>query len=360
MVIKKNWQLFTFFIGLILFVWLIWMLISVVLPIIIGLIIAYLLLPAVRWLEKHLPGGKKHPRLKRISIIISIYLIGLILMAGTVFYLITVVNSTVSLLWQNLPQLISNFVERIRLMISDIRLEVPASLLQQYDQTIKDGGVMVVDALRSGLGRGFSLASASIGLIIGFLSLPMVVYFMLKDWDSLRDEFFGIMPSWASEHAKNVAGIVERVMGRYVRGQIILSFIIGSLVFIMLSVLKIEFAPALAVWAAVMENIPYLGIWLSTIAGVAIALATNPEKALWLLLGYVIIQLVENNFLAPRIQGTVMKINPVFIILISLVGVYLAGLLGFTIAVPVAATCIELWKYFWQIALRKESEESRI
>jgi predicted PurR-regulated permease PerM len=245
---------------------------------------------------------------------------------------------------------------RIQGLMAAIRLEVPASMLQQYDQTIEDGGVMVVNALRNGLGQGFSTAAASAGLILGFLSLPLVVFFMLKDWDNLRDDFFGIMPSWASEHTKNVAGILERVMGRYLRGQIIMSFIIGCLVFIMLTVLGIEFAPTLAVWAALMENIPLLGVWLSIIAGVSIALATNPEKALWLLLGYVIIQLIENNVLVPRVQGTVMKMNPVFIILVSVIGAYLAGLAGFIIAVPVAATVIELLKYFRRSARRKESE----
>ena len=354
--IRKNWQLITFIVGLVIFVWLIWTLISAVLSFLIGLIIAYLLLPVVRWLEKHLPGGKKHPGARRIFIIFGIYLIALILLAGMAFYLVTVVSSTATLLWQNLPQLISAIVARIQSLLAAIRLEVPASLLGQYDTTIEDGGVIVVNALRNGLGQGFSTTIASAGLILGFLSLPLVVFYMLKDWDSLRDGFFGIMPSWASEHAKNVAGILERVMGRYIRGQLIMSLIIGSLVFIMLTILGIGFAPALAVWAALMENIPLLGVWLSIIAGVAVALATNPEKAIWLFLGYVIIQLIENNLLVPRIQGNVMRMNPIFIILVSVVGAYLAGLTGFIIAVPVAATVIELLKYFRHSVDHKESE----
>jgi predicted PurR-regulated permease PerM len=159
----------------------------------------------------------------------------------------TVISSSASLLWQSLPQLISGIVAWIQGLMANIRLEVPASLLQQYDQTIADAGVTVVNALRSGLGQGFSVVTASAGLILGFLSLPLVVFFILKDWDNLRDGFFGIMPPWASEHARNVAGILERVLGRYIRGQFIMSIIIGSLVFIVLTVLGIQFAPALAV-----------------------------------------------------------------------------------------------------------------
>ena len=344
--IRKHWQLITFVISLLLFVGLVWKLISAVFPFLIGLIIAYLLLPLVRWLEKHLPGGKKHPGLKRISIIIGVYFMALFIIAGMIFYIFTVVSSSTLLLWQNLPQLISDMVTRIQYLTATIRLEVPASMLQQYDQTIENTGVMVVNALRNGLGQGFSIAATSLGLILGFLSLPLIVFFMLKDWDSLRDGFFGVMPSWASEHARNVSGILERVLGRYVRGQFILSVIVGTMVFIMLSVLGIPFAPALAVWAALMENIPTLGFWLSIVATVAITLATAQEKALWVILGLAVVQLIENNLLAPRVQGTVWKMNPVYILLISLVGAYLLGLVGFIIAVPVASAIIELLKYF--------------
>jgi predicted PurR-regulated permease PerM len=358
--IKKNWQIITFIIGLMLFFWLIWKLISVILPFLIGLIIAYLLLPVIRWLEKRLPGGNKYPEAQRISIIIGVYLIGLLILASAVIYIMTVVAITASLLWQNLPMLISGVVTRVQDLLAAIRLEVPASMLQQYDQSIKEGGIIAINALRDGLlGQGYSLTVTSTGLILGFLSMPLVVFFMLKDWNNLRDGFYASMPSWASEHAKNVVDILERVMGRYIRGQIVMSIVIGSLVYILLTILGIEFAPALAVWAALMENIPLLGVWLSIITGVAIALATSPDKALWLFLGYIVIQLIENNLLVPRVQGAVMKMNPIFIILVSVIGAYLAGLAGFIIAVPVSATVIELLKYFRLNFRREEPERSQ-
>ncbi|MDO8578138.1 MAG: AI-2E family transporter [Dehalococcoidales bacterium] len=346
---RKHWQLITFIISLLLLVWLIWKFIIIVAPFLIGLIIAYLLLPIVRWLEKHLPGGKKHPGLKRISIIIGVYFIGLIIIAASAFYMFTVVSSSASLLWQNVPQMISNIIAWIQKLMATVRLEVPASMLQQYDQSITNGGVTVVEALRNGLGRGFSIIATGAGLVLGFLSLPLIVFFILKDWDSLRDGFFDVLPSWMSVHAKNVAGILEKVLGRYIRGQLILSVFVGILVFILLSVLRVEFAPALAVWAALMENIPTLGFWLSIAASVAIALATSPEKAIWIILGLAVVQLIENNLLAPRVQGSVWKMNPVFILLISLMGAYVFGMIGFIVAAPLVATVIELLKYFRRV-----------
>jgi predicted PurR-regulated permease PerM len=345
-VIRKNWHLIIFIACLLIFIFLVMKFITVMAPFLIGLVIAYLLLPIVVWMEKHLPGGKRHPGLKRIFIIIGVYFVGLLVIAGAVFYLVTVITGTASVLFQNLPQLISNIVARIQGWLAAIRLDVPASLLQQYDQTIQNAGVTAVDELRKGLGQGFSVAVSGAGLILGFLSLPLVVFFMLKDWEKLSNSFFNSMPSWISEHARKVTDILQRVLGRYIRGQILLSIIIGLLVFIMLTIMRIEFAPALAVWAALMEFIPVLGPWLTIIAGVIITLATDPTKAIWLVLGYLIIQQLESNFLVPRIQGSVMKMNPIFIIMFSLLGAYLAGLIGFMVAVPVAATVIELLKYF--------------
>ncbi len=352
--IRKHWQLIAFIVSFVLVVWLIWKFIGVVLPFIVGFAIAYLLLPMVRWLEEHIPGGKKHPGSKRVSIIIGIYFIAVVVIAGSAFYLITIVSSSASLLWQNLPQLVSGVVARIQGLMAAIRLEVPASMLLQYDETIQNAGVTAVDALRNGLGGGVPAAVAGAGMILGFFSLPLIVFFTLKDWDELRDGFFGIMPAWASEHVRNVASILERVLGRYIRGQFVLSIIIGALALVMLTGLGIPFAPALAVWAALMENIPLMGVWLSIGAGAAIALATNPDKVIWVVLGYVVIQLLENNVLAPRVQGSAMKMNPIFIILVSVLGASLGGLVGFIIAVPVGATLIELLKYFRRSARQTE------
>jgi predicted PurR-regulated permease PerM len=354
-ILRRHWRLITFIISLLVFVWLIWKFISVILPFIIGLIIAYLLLPIVRWLERHLPGGKKHPGIKRISIIIGIYFVTLILISAAVFYLFTVVTSSVALLWQNSPQLISDVIGWVQNLMTKIRLEIPASMLEQYDQTIADAGVTLVNILRNGLGQGFSMAVASVSLILGFLALPLIVFFMLKDWDNLRDGFFRSMPSWASEHTKNVANILQQVLGRYIRGQLILSAFVGTLVFILLTVLGISFAPALAVWAALMENIPTLGFWLSVVASVVITLATSPDKAIWVIVGLIVIQLIENNLLVPRIQGANMKMNPIFILLVSIIGAYLMGLVGFIIAVPITATVIELLKYFHRISQKQET-----
>jgi predicted PurR-regulated permease PerM len=347
--IKKNWRVITFIIVLIILVLIIWKLITVLLPFLVGLVLAFLLLPAVHWLQKYIPGFKKHPNARRIISIVVIYVVGLVVLAALVFYMATTIRDSIGLFWQSFPNIAKEFISQIQDLLAGIRLEIPASLLQDYDNAIASAEHGLVNVLKSGLMRGASLAWTSASLLLGFLSLPLIVFFMLKDWDKLRDGFFYALPTWASEHAKNVVNILESVLGRYIRGQIIMSVIVGVLVLGMTTALRVPFAPALAIWAALMENFPLIGVWLSIIAGVIVAFANDPSKVIWLILGYVIIQQIENILLVPRVQGKVMKMNPIFIILASLTGAYLLGLVGFIIAIPVTVTIIQLFKYFKNI-----------
>jgi predicted PurR-regulated permease PerM len=91
--------------------------------------------------------------------------------------------------------------------------------------------------------------------------------------------------------------------------------------------------------------VPLIGPWLGGIAGVLVTLAVAPEKVIWVALGYVLIQLLENNLLVPRIQGSQMNMNPAFIIVISILGAHFAGILGFVIALPLTMTVVEIFKY---------------
>jgi predicted PurR-regulated permease PerM len=82
---------------------------------------------------------------------------------------------------------------------------------------------------------------------------------------------------------------------------------------------------------------------------------SSSDKVIWVILGWVLIQQLENNLLVPKIQGVQMRINPALIIVISLLGAHFAGILGFIIALPLTMTIIEIMKY-----LRKSNHAGKI
>ncbi|MEW6141994.1 MAG: AI-2E family transporter [Chloroflexota bacterium] len=342
---KRHWHLIAFVIGLCLFFWALWKMAGVLLPFLLGIIIAYLLVPLIRWLEKKLPGGKKRPGLKRASIIAGIYLVGLIFLGGWVAYMIVVIGSSFIGLVEAAPQFFSQALEAIENWLEEWRRSLPLQFQQEIENIAGNIGGAIGNTLKDIVFRGFSVVGAGAGMILGFISLPFFLFFVLKDWELIRDRFYSWMSPWVAEHTRAVAGIIDRVLGRYIRGQFIMACIIFVLVFAMLEILRIPYAPALAALAGMMEFVPLLGVWISAGSGVAVGLATEPGKAIWLVLGYLVIQQIENNVLVPRIQGETLKLHPAAIIVVGVVSAYLAGLVGFIVGIPLAATFLEIVRY---------------
>jgi len=91
---------------------------------------------------------------------------------------------------------------------------------------------------------------------------------------------------------------------------------------------------------------------------VIVTLALVPEKAIWVALLFVLVQLLENTLLVPRIQGGYLRIHPAIVIVLLVLGAYLAGFWGLILAVPLTATAVEIYKYVRHSLEVEESEET--
>jgi predicted PurR-regulated permease PerM len=318
---------------------------SVLIPFIVGFILAYLILPIIRWVEKRLPGVGKNPQLKRITILVVIYLLSLAVIGLIVFYSIAVLGKSLLSLVQDAPQIIPNALAMITHWLKSIPILSPPSIQQQLDVYSAQAGVALGNAIKDFLMRGVALVKSSSGMILGFAIIPIFIFFILKDWDRLRDRFYEALPLWTRTHTKNIFSILQNAVGRYIRGQLLLGLVVGLCAYALLMILRVDFALPLAIFIGIMEMVPLIGPWLGGGLAVLVTLSTAPEKAIWVALGYLLIQLLENNLLAPKIQSSQMQIHPAFIIMISLLGGYFAGVLGFIIALPLTMAIVSIFKY---------------
>lgn len=347
--IRRHWHLIAFILGLVFVFWLLWVLRSVLLPFIIGFILAYLLLPIIRWVEKHLPGAGKKPKLKqlkRITIIVVVYLLSLAVIGLLVFYTITLVGKTLGNLTQDASQIIPNGLAAIAQWLKSIPLLSNPSIQNNIDVYIAKAGAALPNVLNDFLTRGMKMVQTSAGMILGFIIMPIFIFFILKDWGRLRDRFYAALPTWALTHTKSILSILQNVVGRYIRVQLLLGLAVGLCAGVLLFIMKIEFALPLAIFAGITELVPMIGPWLGGGLAVVVTLATAPEKVIWVALGYLLIQLLENNLLVPKIQGSQMEIHPAFIIVLSVLGAYFAGILGFIIVLPLTMAIMKIFKYF--------------
>ncbi len=343
--LKKQWRLISLVTGLVLLCVLIWALRQALFPFGIAIVLAYLMLPMLRWAEGKLPQHDRLRNTKRIVLIV-LFILFIFALVGLIIYLIVdIFIGTFSSLVSNAPQFVSSGVQVLREWAEGIREMLPPTLQQQMDELVTDISSSLAGSIQ-GIFRGGILSLPNIfNPLLSLVCIPIFLFYLLKDSEKLSTGFYSAMPQWLAEYIKNIVSIVEMVLGRYLRAQLLLGFVVGYSCFLVLFILKVPFAPTLGIIAGITELIPILGPWIGGAIAFIVALATVPDKALWVALLFLAIQLFENNFLVPRIHGHYLRIHPAITLVLLVLGAYIAGIWGIILIVPFTATVIEVYKY---------------
>ncbi len=356
-VFRRHWRLISFILGIIAVFWLLYALRGAILPFVLGLMLVYLVMPIISWLERKLPYQGKWRQTKRVSLIILIFMVLLGLVGFLSFYIVTAVIDASLLLINNAPQYIGAGLHTLQGWAEGFREQFPPEMRQQVDEFILDAGVALGNFIRDAFVRGVSFIPGTFSLMFGFAALPIFLFYILKDSEKLKDGFYSALSPWVAEHTKNIVSIIERVLGRYIRAQLMLGFIVAYFSFVGLLFLRIPFAPALAAFAGLTELIPIIGPWIGGAAAVIVTLAVVPERAIWVAVLFLVIQLLENNLLVPRIQGGYLRIHPAILIVLLVLGAYVAGFWGILLVAPLTATIVAIYKYVRQSVKMEETQE---
>jgi len=183
-----------------------------------------------------------------------------------------------------------------------------------------------------GLGRGVG----SIFTILGYLVLtPVVTFYLLRDWDRVLARAGELVPR-DREDVRAFAREYDQGLSAYLRGQVMVSVTVGAMTAFGLLVLQFPFALFLGALVAVFNVVPYLGLVLSLVPALGIALVTGTPGAslLKVIVVYGIAQTLESAVVSPRIVGESTGLHPVWILLAIMVGGFFFGFVGLLIAVP--------------------------
>lgn len=194
-----------------------------------------------------------------------------------------------------------------------------------------------------------------IGLLISLILLILLTFYATNDMPRARIAVLGLVPESYQQEWNELWRRTGDIWNRFFRGQILLSFIMGGLVWVGLTVLGVPGALALGVLTGVLEVIPTLGPVLATIPAVILALLQgsttfpdlpNSTVALIVLGFYIILQQLENLILVPRIMGRSVGIHPALIIIVVLVFTVHLGVFGAFVATPVLASLLVWFAFF--------------
>jgi len=341
----KHWRLIALALGIVLLLWVLYMWRTFVLPFAIGLVLAYLLMPLVTWLEGILLPRRKWAGFKRVISVLVAFLLLICIVGGFLYIVVTAVIDASLLLVESAPYFFTQSIAQVQDWFEGIIASLPAEIQEQVTQGLLDAAGSAGEAIRDYLLHSIGSLSGTFSTILGFAVLPFFLFYLLKDSEKLRKGLVSWLPPAAAEHGRNVMGILETVLGRYIRAQLMLGIIVGYFSFIGLMLLKVPFPLALALLAGVCEMIPTLGPWIGGGVAVLVSLAMAPEKALWVAVLYLGIQLVENNLLVPKVQSAYLRIHPAVMIVLLVFGAYIAGFWGIVLIGPLAALLVEIVRY---------------
>ncbi len=252
-VLVKHWRLVALALGIIVLLWILYLWRIFILPFAIGLILAYLLMPMVSWLERKLPPRRKWPGFRRVVSVLIAFLLLICLIAGFLYIVVSAVIDVSLTFVESAPYFIGRSVERVQEWIEGAINRLPLEMREEISRELIEGGVSLGRSIRDYLLNSLSNLPSTFSVILGFAVLPFFLFYVLKDSERLKKSLSNGLPPRVAEHGRNVVNIIEMVVGRYIRAQLMLGLIVGYFSFIGLLLLDVPYPLALALLAGVTE-----------------------------------------------------------------------------------------------------------
>ena len=187
-----------------------------------------------------------------------------------------------------------------------------------------------------GLGRGLGTAFT----VLGYVALtPVLTFYLLRDWDRLTARAADLLPRPRRDALVAFATECDRMISKYLRGQITVAIAMGIITGVGLWVARFPYAGTLGLIMTIFSVVPYLGLVLSLIPAIFIALVSGSVgiSLLKVLIVYGLAQLLETAVISPRIVGESVGLHPVLVLLALALGGFFFGFVGLLIGVPAAA-----------------------
>lgn len=321
---------------------------AALLPFFLGAIAAYLLLPAINFLDDHSLKFMRQRHISRPLAILITYIVVGAAITGLLSYFIPVVGQQAAILARRAPSLWEDIESLLTVDVQQLLDRVPPNFAEGVDAGIQDALTTLSSALQTGIEVTLRTISQTVSFIVGLVMVPFWLFYVLNDTEEMERGFFQMIPKEAKDDVRCVLTIIDDLLSAYLRGQVILCLLVGLAATLVLVAFGLEdMALLLGTVAGITEVIPILGPYMGAIPAVLVALVDRPHLAIWVALSFAMIQQIENSFLVPRITGHAVRFHPALVMIIVVVGADVGGLWGLLLAVPLAATVRDVYRYLY-------------
>ncbi|MDH3205231.1 MAG: AI-2E family transporter [Gemmatimonadota bacterium] len=317
---------------------------SLLAPFLLAMVLAYTLDPLVDKLERRGVSRSLAIGLLTVAAIVVLGVVFLLVLPAALRELGQVVQEA-PLFFQRLGAWLESVRERI--LSVNIPLIDEDDLLLRLQNIDSDSVVAFLQERREALGAwmwggvlGLGRGIGSVFTVLGYVALtPVLTFYLLRDWDGLTAGIADLVPGHQRESFVSFAGECNRLVSRYLRGQVTVAIALGLITGAGLWITSFPYAGTLALIVAIFSVVPYLGLVLSLIPAIFIALVSGSVGVSLLKVAgvYGISQLLEGTVISPRIVGDSVGLHPVWVVLALALGGFYFGFVGLLIGVPAAA-----------------------
>ena len=292
-----------------------------------ALMLAYFFDPLYRYLLQ-----KKIPKVLAILIVFGIIIALLIL---TIFFLIPSLINQLNILYKEIP----NFIENYQNLILSIKPQLSKFI------NPADVEILLKENL-SGLQKsilGFSqsiiiyLSNIVSSITFGIVITPLILFYLMRDMFLFKENLYIFVSKKNKKKLKEVLEEIDDIVSGFIRGRIIVCFIVGTLIGIGLYFLNLKFALIIGIVSGVLNFVPYLGPIVGVVLTLIFALGSPWWTLLMIVILFVFVNQLEAIYLNPSILGKGLGLHPLTVILSMLICGQLLGILGVLVAVPLAA-----------------------
>jgi predicted PurR-regulated permease PerM len=324
------------------FLLVLWLLNSILLPFVVGSVVAYFLDPIVTRLQGL--------GLSRTWATTAVTILAALIVAGVAMAILPPLFGQLQALILNVPDYTVTLTMRVMPLIEPllVKLGMPPLSLQELQSEVAQRAGQVLAIVGSVAGQ---VAQRSLALVnlLGLLFLtPVVTFYLLRDWEKVLAAIDGALPLDHAETIRELARQSNTAIAGYVRGQALVCISLGSIYAIGLSLVGLQFGLVIGLIAGALSFIPYVGTFVGAVMSLGMALVQFPpdwagviKVAAVFLFG----QAMEGNVLSPKLVGDRVGLHPVWIMFALLAGGSLFGFVGVLIAVPTSAVIGVIVRY---------------
>lgn len=336
-------------------------------PFIIGLVIAYLMRFAVNPLEHLLMKLLRKKEPKRWIRVTAAAVSLLVLLGAAVGLLCGIVPS----IYYNIVDLLSvlpEYLESIGTWIDELLAHSNVELSQSAAEMLRDGLSKLGNGIVENLSEYVAVAGnviISVGASVFNVLIGILVAFYVL-MDSPRYARLGnralralISDERRYQSAKAFIAETDTVMGKYINGKLIETFAVGVICFLGFLILGAPYDLLMSVIVALMNLVPYVGPVLGAVPVVILSLLESPQQAIWIIGFLVLLQVLDNYVIGPKIIGNMLKVSPLWILVGVIIGGGMFGLPGMLLGVPAMVLLSGLFNRFtqWREQQRMQKNE---